>query len=91
MDSWHDGATFTRFGGTPSICIGPGALATAHTIDESVPVEVLIRCAQALAVAALRLRAGLIAGDQSNTTSWRHTSPARRRSKAAGRSSSGSR
>lgn len=54
MDSWHDGATFTRFGGTPSICFGPGALATAHTIDESVPVEDLVRCAQALAVAALR-------------------------------------
>ncbi len=54
MDSWHDGATFTRFGGTPSICFGPGELGAAHTIDESVPVEDLVRCSQALAVAALR-------------------------------------
>ena len=54
MDSWHDGATFTRFGGTPSICFGPGELETAHTIDESIRVEDLVRCSQALAVAALR-------------------------------------
>jgi acetylornithine deacetylase len=54
MDSWHDGATFTRFGGTPSICFGPGELAKAHTIDESVPVEDLVRCTQALAVTVIR-------------------------------------
>ena len=54
MDSWHDGATFTRFGGTPSICFGPGELALAHTIDESVAVADLVTGAQALALAALR-------------------------------------
>ncbi len=54
LDSWHDGATFTRFGGTPCICFGPGDIALAHTIDESVPVDDLVGCAQALAVAALR-------------------------------------
>jgi acetylornithine deacetylase len=54
MDSWHDGATFTRFGETPSICFGPGELALAHTIDESVAVADLVSGAQALAVAALR-------------------------------------
>jgi len=54
MDSWHDGATFTRFGGTPCVCFGPGDLAVAHTVDEFVPVEDLVACAQAIAVAAIR-------------------------------------
>ena len=34
FDSWHDGATFTRLGGTPTICFGPGPGTAAHTIDE---------------------------------------------------------
>lgn len=51
---WHDGATFTRFGGTPCVCFGPGGNETAHMIDESVPVDDLVACAQALAVAAIR-------------------------------------
>ena len=54
LDNWHDGATFTRFGGTPSVCFGPGDIAAAHTVDESVPVADLVACAQALAVAAMR-------------------------------------
>ncbi len=54
MDNWHDGATFTRFGGTPCVCFGPEDLQTAHTVDEFVPVDSLVRTAQALAVAALR-------------------------------------
>lgn len=54
MDSWHDGATFTRFAATPCVCFGPGELTVAHTIDEHVPVDDLVHCAQALAVAALR-------------------------------------
>jgi acetylornithine deacetylase/succinyl-diaminopimelate desuccinylase-like protein len=54
MDSWHDGATFTRFGATPSICFGPGELEQAHTIDESVRIADLVAGSQALAVAALR-------------------------------------
>jgi acetylornithine deacetylase len=54
LDNWHDGATFTRFGGTPSICFGPGGVGLAHTIDEYVPVADLVQCAQALAVAAMR-------------------------------------
>lgn len=54
MDSWHDGATFTRFGGTPCVCFGPRELQLAHTIDEYVVVEDLVECAQELAVAALR-------------------------------------
>ena len=54
MDSWHDGATFTRFGGTPCVCFGPRDLAAAHTIDEYVVVADLVACAQELAVTALR-------------------------------------
>jgi acetylornithine deacetylase len=59
LDSWYDGATFTLLGGTPSVAFGPGGLGhdgavVAHTIDEHVPVDDLVRCAQALAVVALR-------------------------------------
>jgi acetylornithine deacetylase len=53
-DFWHDGATFTRFGATPCVCFGPGDVRLAHMVDESVPVDELVRCAQALAVGALR-------------------------------------
>ena len=54
LENWHDGATFTRFAGTPSVCFGPGDVQVAHTIDEHVAVDELVTCAQALAVAALR-------------------------------------
>ena len=59
LDSWYDGATFTRLGGTPAIAYGPPGFApdgrsVAHTIDEYVPVDGLVACAQGLAVAAMR-------------------------------------
>ena len=54
FDNWHDGATFTRFGGTPSICFGPSDIRLAHAVDESVPVADLVACAQAIALGALR-------------------------------------
>ncbi len=59
LDSWYDGATLTRFAATPSVGYGPagfspGLPSVAHTIDEHVPVDDLVTCAQALAVAALR-------------------------------------
>lgn len=54
LDNWHDGATFTRFGGTPCVCFGPSDLTAAHTVDECVPVAELVACAQALAVGAMR-------------------------------------
>jgi acetylornithine deacetylase len=53
LDSWFDAATFTRFGETPSIGFGPRDIAWAHTIDEYVPVDDLVRCSQALALAAV--------------------------------------
>jgi acetylornithine deacetylase len=54
FDNWHDGATFTRLGGTPCVAFGPRGLDRAHTVDEHVPVESLVACAQAVAVAAMR-------------------------------------
>ncbi|HXD63143.1 MAG TPA: M20/M25/M40 family metallo-hydrolase [Solirubrobacteraceae bacterium] len=59
LDSWYDGATYTRLAGIPSIGYGPPGFdpegaTVAHTIDEYVPVDGLVCCAQALAVAALR-------------------------------------
>ena len=54
FDSWHDGATFTRFGGTPTVAYGPPSVAAAHTVDESVAIDDLVATAQAYALAALR-------------------------------------
>jgi len=59
LDSWYDGATLTRLGGIPSIAFGPPGIdskgrSTAHAIDEHVPVDGLVGCAQGLAVAAMR-------------------------------------
>jgi acetylornithine deacetylase len=54
LDSWYDAASFTRLGGTPCIGYGPRDIAWGHTIDEYVPVEDLVRCAQGLALAAMR-------------------------------------
>ena len=38
----------------PVVCLGPGAIQSAHTVDEHVAVADLVRCAQALAVTAMR-------------------------------------
>jgi acetylornithine deacetylase/succinyl-diaminopimelate desuccinylase-like protein len=58
LDSWYDGATLT-LAGIPAIGYGPpgfdqNGVSVAHVIDEYVPVDGLVRCAQALAVAAMR-------------------------------------
>jgi acetylornithine deacetylase/succinyl-diaminopimelate desuccinylase-like protein len=50
---WVDGATFT-LSGTPAICFGPGDGKFAHAVDEHVPIDSLVHCAQALAIAYLR-------------------------------------
>ncbi|HEY8584679.1 MAG TPA: M20/M25/M40 family metallo-hydrolase [Capillimicrobium sp.] len=54
LDSWHDGATFTRFGATPTIAIGPRSIDRAHTVDEHVPIDDLVECAKLYALAAAR-------------------------------------
>lgn len=59
LDSWYDGATLTKLGGIPSIAYGPPGfgregVSVAHMIDEFVPVDGLVACAQGVAVAAMR-------------------------------------
>ena len=59
LDSWYDGATLTQLAGIPSIGYGPpgfdpDGVSVAHMVDEYVPVDGLVGCAQALAVAAMR-------------------------------------
>jgi len=59
LDSWYDGATLTHLAGIPSIGYGPPGfdahgLSVAHMVDEHVPVDGLVACAQGLAVAAMR-------------------------------------
>jgi acetylornithine deacetylase len=51
--TFFDGPTFTRVG-IPTIGLGPGDIAVAHTVDEYVEVDELVRAAQVLAVAAMR-------------------------------------
>jgi acetylornithine deacetylase len=59
LDSWYDGATLTHLAGIPAVGFGPpgfdaDGVSVAHMIDEFVPVDGLVGCAQALAVAAMR-------------------------------------
>jgi len=59
LDSWYDGATLTHLAGIPAIGFGPpgfdpDGVSLAHMIDEYVPVDGLVGCAQALAVVAMR-------------------------------------
>lgn len=59
LDSWYDGATLTQLAGIPAVGYGPPGfdaegVSVAHMVDEYVPVEGLVRCAQALAVTAMR-------------------------------------
>ncbi len=59
LDSWFDGATLTQLAGIPAVGYGPpgfdpSGVSVAHMVDEYVPVDGLIACAQALAVTAMR-------------------------------------
>jgi acetylornithine deacetylase len=59
LDSWYDGATLTHLGGIPAIGYGPPGFnpdgtSVAHIVDEYVPIDGLVACAQGLAVAAMR-------------------------------------
>jgi acetylornithine deacetylase len=51
--TFFDGPTFSR-AGIPTIAFGPGDILQAHTVDEFVPVDDLVRATQVLAVAAMR-------------------------------------
>jgi acetylornithine deacetylase len=54
FQNWHDGATLTVDGGIPAVALGPGDVHLAHSVDEHVPVDELVACAQALALTAMR-------------------------------------
>jgi acetylornithine deacetylase len=54
FDNWHDGATLTVEAAIPAPSLGPGDIQLAHTTSESVPIAELVKCAQALAVTAMR-------------------------------------
>ncbi len=54
LDNWHDGATLTVEAGIPAVCFGPGDVHRAHTVDEYVPIDDLVACAQHIALAAMR-------------------------------------
>ncbi len=53
VTGFFDGATFVQYG-IPSIAFGPGETLQAHTVDESVPIDEMVRCAQVFAVTAMR-------------------------------------
>ena len=50
LDNWHDGATLTVEAGIPAVCFGPGDVHRAHTVDEYVPIDDLVACAQRIAL-----------------------------------------
>jgi acetylornithine deacetylase len=51
--TWLDTSSFIR-AGTPAIGLGPGDIEVAHTVDEWVEVDDLVRAAQLMAVCAMR-------------------------------------
>ncbi len=55
LGSWYDGATFALETGSPALMYGPRHIGGAHAVNEYVPVDDLVSCAQGLAVAAARL------------------------------------
>jgi acetylornithine deacetylase len=55
LGSWYDGATFALETGSPALMYGPRHIDWAHTVNEHVPIDDLVNCAQGLAVAAWRL------------------------------------
>ena len=54
LDNWHDGATLTVEAGIPAVCFGPGSIHRAHSVDECVPIDDLVACAQRIALTAMR-------------------------------------
>jgi acetylornithine deacetylase len=55
LGSWYDGATFALEAGTPALMYGPRAIDWAHTVNEYVPIDDLVQCAQGIAIAGWRL------------------------------------
>ena len=55
LGSWYDGATFALETGTPALMYGPRSIDWAHTVNEYVPIDDLVHCAQGIALAAWKL------------------------------------
>ena len=51
--AWTDGALLAAFGGIPTVILGPGDLALAHSPREAVPTAELLEAARIYAAAAL--------------------------------------
>ena len=57
LASWFDAASFTRAGACPMVGFGAGTADRpfeGHKADESIVIDDLVRCAQTLAVTAMR-------------------------------------
>jgi acetylornithine deacetylase len=57
LASWFDAASFTRAGACPMVGFGAGTAGRpfeGHSADESIVIDDLVRCAQTLAVTAMR-------------------------------------
>ena len=50
MSAWADGANIARYGGTPTVLFGPGTKDAAHSDDETVEIEDLVKGAKVIAV-----------------------------------------
>jgi acetylornithine deacetylase len=55
LGSWYDGATFALEAKTPALMYGPRAIDYAHTVNEYVPIDDLVKCAQGITIAGWRL------------------------------------
>ena len=56
MTAWVD-AAFLNQAGIPAVCFGPGSMDQAHTDDEWIEMDEIIRCASVLETFARRLTA----------------------------------
>ena len=56
--AWTDGALLAAFGGIPSVVLGPGDLAVAHSPREFVPLAEVAEAARIYAAAALEFCGG---------------------------------
>ena len=54
LNSWHDAATFTLFGDTPTFSFGPRGMNTAHAVNECVSVDELVDYCAIVALTAMR-------------------------------------
>jgi acetylornithine deacetylase len=54
LNSWHDAATFTLFGHTPTFSYGPRGMDTAHAVNECVSLDELVDHCAIVALTTLR-------------------------------------